>query len=169
MARKIAVLLLLFAALALLAACNDESDFLFEDEEPEATGTPPFEQRTPEPSPEGSPLAASATPVTAFEIEVKETVNLRSEPSTEGGQDTVAGTLVPGETATVTARIQGEKVNTDNDIWYQLEDGTFVYSGAVKEVEESEEPGETGETPEAGETPETGETAEPGETAEAEE
>jgi hypothetical protein len=140
MARTIAVLLLLFAALALLAACDDESDFLLDEGQPEATGTPPFEQRTPEPSPEpspqGSPLAAEATPVTAFEIEVEETVNLRNEPSTEGGQDTVAGTLVPGETVTVTALIRGEEVSGDNDIWYQLEDGTFVYSGAVKRVDE---------------------------------
>jgi len=156
MARTIAVLLLLFAALALLAACNDESDFLLDEGEPEAAGTPPFEQRTPqpspEPSPEGSPLAADATPVTAFQIEVEEAVNLRSEPSTEGGQDTIAGTLVPGETATVTARIQGEEVDADNDIWYQLDDGTFVYSGAVKEAEEGEESGEAGETEEGGET-----------------
>jgi hypothetical protein len=140
MARIIAVLPLLFAALALLAACNDDSDFLLDEGGPEATGTPPFDQRTPqpspEPSPEGSPLAPEATPVTAFEIEVEETVNLRTEPSTEGGQDTVAGTLVPGETATVTALITGEEVEADNDTWYQLEDGTFVYSGAVEEVDE---------------------------------
>jgi hypothetical protein len=149
MARTIAVLLLLFAALALLAACNDESDFLLDEREPEATGTPPFEQRTPQPSPEltpeGSPPAPEATPVTAFEIEVEETVNLRTEPSTEGGQDTVAGTLVPGETATVTGRISGEEVTEGEDTWYQLEDGTFVYSGAVKEVEESTQADETAE------------------------
>ncbi len=148
MARTIAVLLLVFGALALGAACTDESDFLLDEGELEATGTPPFEQRSPEPSPEltpeGSPLAAEATPVTAFEIKVEESVNLRREPSTEGGQETVVDTLVPGDTATVTARIQGEEVETDNDIWYQLEDGSFVYSGAVQEVEEDEE-GEEGE------------------------
>lgn len=153
MARAIAVLLLLFGLLALVAACNDEGDFLLDEGEPEATGTPPFEQRTPqpspEPSPEGSPLAAEATPVAPFEIEVEAAVNLRSEPSTEGGQDTVAGTLVPGETATVTARIQGEAVAPDNDIWYQLDDGTFVYSGAVKEAAEGEETPEAAETAEA--------------------
>jgi hypothetical protein len=149
MARTLAILLLLFAALALLAACNDESDFLLDDGEPEATGTPPFEQRTPqpspEPSPEGSPLAPEATPVTAFEIETEETVNLRSEPSTEGGQDTIAGTLVPGDTATVTASVSGEEVDADNDTWYQLDDGTFVYSGAVKEAEEAAQGEETPE------------------------
>ncbi|MEE8386505.1 MAG: SH3 domain-containing protein [Dehalococcoidia bacterium] len=156
MARTIAVLLLIFATLALLAACNDDSDFLFEDADPGASGTPPFEQRTPQPSPDpspvGSPLAAGATPVTAFEIEVEETVNLRSEPSTEGGQDTVAGTFVPGEKATVTAHVPGEEVEADNDIWYQLNDGTFVYSGAVKEVAEgaeAEATAEVEETPEA--------------------
>lgn len=157
MARTIAVLLLLLAAPALLVACSDESDFLYEASEPEATGTPPFEQRTPEASPdltpEGSPLAPEATPVTAFDIEVEETVNLRTEPSTEGGQGTVAGTLVPGETATVTAQVKGEKVSADNDIWYQLEDGNFVYSGAVKEVGEDAQPEET---PEATETAEAG-------------
>jgi hypothetical protein len=155
MARTIAVLLLLFATLALLAACNDDSDFLLDEGEPEATGTPPFDQRTPQPSPEptpeGSPLAPEATPVTAFEIEVEESVNLRSEPSTEGGQDTIAATLVPGETATVAARITGEEVEVDNDIWYMLEDGTFVYSGAVKEVEDGAQPVES---PGAEQTPE---------------
>ena len=142
MARTVAVLLLLFAALALLAACNDESDFLFEDEKPEATGTPPFEQRTPEPSPEGSPLAAGATPVTAFEIEVEQTVIRRSEPSREG---TTEGSLDPGDKATVVAHVSGEEVEDDNDIWYQLEDGTFVYSGVVEEVEEGAEAEETAE------------------------
>jgi len=155
MARTLAVLLLLFATLALLAACNGDSDFLLDEGEPEATGTPPFEQRTPqpspEPSPEGSPLAPEATPVTAFEIETEETVNLRSEPSTEGGQDTITGTLVPGETATVTARISGEEVETDNDTWYQLEDGTFVYSGAVGEVEDAAQAEGTPEGEEDGE------------------
>ncbi len=155
MARTIAVLLLVFGALALVAACTDESDFLLDEEEPGATGTPPFLQRSPEPTPditaEGSPLAAGATPVTPFEIEAQESVNLRREPSTEGGQDTVAGTLAPGETATVIARISGEEVEADNDIWYQLEDGTFVYSGAVQQVEEEQE-GEEGEEPQEGQT-----------------
>ncbi len=154
MARTIAVLLLLLAAPALLAACNDESDFLFEQEEPEATGTPPFDQRTPEPSPEGSPLAADATPVAAFEIEVETSVIRRSEPSREGS---VEGSVDPGDRATVVAHVPGEEVEADNDIWYQLDDGTFVYSGVVQEVEEGEEPAET---PEATETPETPEAEE---------
>ncbi len=140
MARALAVLLLTLSAFALIAvACDSEGDFLL-DEEPEATGTPPIFQRSPQPSPEpspvGSPPVAGATPVTPFEVEAEEAVNLRSEPSTEGGQDTVAGSLAPGDTATVIARIPGEEVESGNDIWYQLQDGSFVYSGAVKETEE---------------------------------
>ena len=138
MARPLAVLLLVLSAFALVAvACNGGGDFLLEETDPETTGTPPFEQRTPPPSPvpspEGSPPAAGATPVASFEITVEETVNQRSEASLEG---TVEGSLNPGDTATVVARIPGEAVAAGNDIWYQLDDGTFVYSGAVKEVEE---------------------------------
>lgn len=140
MARALAALLLVFGALALVAACNEESDFLLDESGPEATGTPPFLQRTPEASPEaspvGSPPAEGATPVTPFKIDVDQSVNKRSSPSTEGGQGTIAGALAPGETATVTAEIRGQAVDAGNDIWYQLEDGTFVYSGAVKKVEE---------------------------------
>ncbi len=141
MARALTVLLLVLSASVLFAiACDDEDDFLLEDTGPDATGTPPFFQRTPlpspEPSPVGSPPAAGATPVTPFEIEVDQTVNQRTEPSTEEGQSTIAGSLGSGDTATVIARIPGEAVEADNDIWYQLDDGTFVYSGAVEEVEE---------------------------------
>jgi hypothetical protein len=138
MARALAVLLVTLSALALIAvACDSEGDFLLDDE-PEATGTPPFLQRSPQPSPApspvGSPPVAGATPVTPFEVETGTSVTLRSEPSTEGGQDTVAGSLTPGDTATVTAQIPGEEVESGNDIWYQLDDGSFVYSGAVTEV-----------------------------------
>ncbi len=60
MARALA-LLLAFSALALIAiACSNEDDFLLDDE-PDATGTPPFDQRSPQPSP--SPTAAAATAV----------------------------------------------------------------------------------------------------------
>ncbi len=136
MARALAVLLLTLSAFALIAvACDSEGDFLL-DEEPEATGTPPIFQRSPEPSPVGSPPVAGATPVTPFEVEAEETVNLRSEPSTEGGQDTVTGTLAAGDETTVIANIPGEEVESGNDIWYQLQDGSFVYSGAVKDVEQ---------------------------------
>jgi hypothetical protein len=133
--RLAAVLLLALGLVAVLAACGEDSDFLLDDNNPEATGTPPFYQRSPEPSPEGSPEpsppAADATPVTPFQVSADGSVNLRSEPSTSGS---VAGNLASGERATVIARINGEKVTGDNDVWYQLDNGHFVYSGAVKEV-----------------------------------
>ena len=138
MARALALLLFVFTAFTLIAvACGDGGDFLL-DEEPEATGTPPFFQRspqpTPEPSPEGSPLAAGATPVTPFEVGIAG-INRRSEPSTEAA---TADAPASSDTATVIARIPGEAVDADNDIWYQLDDGSFVYSGVVTEVGEEE-------------------------------
>ena len=60
MARALAPLLLAFSALALIAiACNGEGDFLLDDE-PDATGTPPFFQRSPQPTPTPTPTAAAA-------------------------------------------------------------------------------------------------------------
>ena len=139
MARMIAVLLLALSAFALAGvACNDEGDFLLDDNESEATGTPPFFQRSPLPSPEpsatGSPAAPNATPVTPFKVTVDESVNVRESPSTQGGQETVVGAIAPGEEKTVIAKVRGEPVAEGNDVWYQLEDGSFVWSGAVKEV-----------------------------------
>ena len=139
MARALAVLLLALSAFALAGvACNDEGDFLLDENEPESTGTPPFFQRSPLPSPEpsatGSPVAPNATPVTPFKVTVDESVNVRESPSTQGGPETVVGAIVPGEEKTVIATVRGEPVEEGNDIWYQLEDGSFVYSAAVKEV-----------------------------------
>jgi uncharacterized protein YgiM (DUF1202 family) len=127
----------LLAAFALAAlACEDSGDFLL-DEEPEATGTPTFLERSPEPSPEPSPEASppveGATPVAAFKVKADGNVNQREGPTTK---DAVAGTLSSGEEATVIATIRGELVEGTNDVWYQLEEGGFVYSGAVDEVEE---------------------------------
>jgi len=138
MARALAVLLLALSAFALAGvACNDEGDFLLDENEPESTGTPPFFQRSPLPSPEpsatGSPVAPNATPVTPFKVTVDESVNVRESPSTQGGPETVVGAIAPGEEKTVVATVRGEPVE-GNDVWYQLEDGSFVYSGAVKEV-----------------------------------
>ncbi len=138
MARALAVLLLALSAFALAGvACNDEGDFLLDENEPEATGTPPFFQRSPlpspEPSPEGSPPAPNATPVTPFKVTVDESVNVRESPSTQGGPETVVGAIAPGEEKMVIATVVGEPVE-GNDLWYQLEDGSFVWSGAVKEV-----------------------------------
>jgi hypothetical protein len=138
MARALATLLIALAALVLAAACSGDGDFLL-DENEEATGTPPFFQRSPAPSPqaspEGSPLAANATPVTPFQVTVDESVNLRESPSTQGGQETIVGTMNLGDKKTGIAKVRGEPID-DNDIWYQLSDGSFVWSGAVQEVEE---------------------------------
>lgn len=60
MARTLIVLLLALGATALLAACGEDDDFLFDETQPEATGTPPFFQRSPEPSPEPSPTEPAA-------------------------------------------------------------------------------------------------------------
>jgi hypothetical protein len=60
-------------------------------------------------------------------------VNVRESPSTQGGPETVVGAIAPGEEKTVIATVRGEPVE-GNDVWYQLEDGSFVWSGAVKEV-----------------------------------
>lgn len=60
MARALTLLLLAFGALALIAiACDGEADFLLDDE-PDATGTPPFFQRSPQPTPTPTPTAAAA-------------------------------------------------------------------------------------------------------------
>jgi hypothetical protein len=60
MARTLAFLLLSFSVLALIAiACNDNGDFLLEDE-PDAEGTPPFDQRSPQPSPTPTATPAAA-------------------------------------------------------------------------------------------------------------
>ncbi len=60
MARALALLLPAFGALALIAiACNGDADFLLDDE-PDATGTPPFFQRSPQPTPTPTPTAAAA-------------------------------------------------------------------------------------------------------------
>jgi hypothetical protein len=139
MARALAVLLVALSVLALAGiACSDEGDFLLDDNS-DATGTPAFFQRSPlpspEPSPSGSPAAPNATPVTPFKVTVAESVNVRESPSTQGGQDTVVGTIVPGEEKTVVAKVRGEAVEEGNDIWYQLEDGSFVYSAAVDEAQ----------------------------------
>ena len=138
MARSLAVLMILSALALAGGACSDNGDFLLDNNNPEATGTPAFFQRSPLPSPEpsatGSPAAPNATPVTPFQVTVDESVNVRESPSTQGGQGTVVGTIAPGEEKTVVAKVSGEPVEAGNDLWYQLEDGSFVYSAAVKEV-----------------------------------
>ena len=60
MARALVPLLLALSALALIAiACSGEGDFLLDDE-PNATGTPPFFERSPQPTPIPTPTAVGA-------------------------------------------------------------------------------------------------------------
>ncbi len=60
MARTLALLLLAFSALALIAiACSSGGDFLLEDE-PNASGTTPFFERSPQPTPIPTPTPAAA-------------------------------------------------------------------------------------------------------------
>ncbi len=73
------------------------------------------------------------TPVTPFQVSSEESSNLRTGPSTESA---IAGTVNAGEEKTVIGQVPGEEVEAGNDIWYQLDDETFVYSGAVAKVEE---------------------------------
>ena len=82
---------------------------------------------------DGGGDGVEVTPVTSFQITVADSANRRKSPST---QSDLLGTINAGEKKTVTGEVPGEAVEADNDIWYALEDGSFVYSGAVTKVEE---------------------------------
>ena len=73
------------------------------------------------------------TPVIPFQVTSEESSNLRTRPSTESD---IAGVIAGGDEETVVGQVGGEEVEEGNDIWYQLEGGSFVYSGAVTRVEE---------------------------------
>jgi hypothetical protein len=73
------------------------------------------------------------TPVTPFQITVDDSANVRASPSTESG---IVATISAGDEETVIGQVRGEMVEEGNDIWYQLEDGSFVYSGTVTKVQE---------------------------------
>lgn len=73
------------------------------------------------------------TPVAPFAITTDDSVNRRESPSTESD---IAGIISAGDQETVIGEVRGEPVEEGNDVWYQLEDGSFVYSGAVTRVEE---------------------------------
>ena len=73
------------------------------------------------------------TPVTPFQVTVDGSTNRRVSPST---QSAIAGTISAGNKETVIGQVRGEAVEEGNDIWYKLEDGSFVYSGAVNKVRE---------------------------------
>lgn len=72
------------------------------------------------------------TPVTPFQVTTAESTNKRTEPSTTAG---IAGTITAGQEATVTGEVAGETVEGSNNVWYQLDDDSFVYSGAVDRVD----------------------------------
>jgi hypothetical protein len=99
--------------------------------DPEAL-TPVPEENGGEDQEEGTD-SNEVTSVTPFQITSDESTNVRASPSTEGA---ILGTITAGEENTVTGQVSGEAVEDGNDIWYQLDDGSFVYSGAVKKVEE---------------------------------
>lgn len=82
---------------------------------------------------EGEDQDVQVTPVTPFQVTSEESSNLRTGPSTESG---IAGIISAGDEETVIGQVSGEEVEEGNDIWYQLEGGSFVYSGAVTRVEE---------------------------------
>ena len=89
---------------------------------------------TPQSQGEQTPEGGGSVEVTAvepFQVTSEDSTNLRAGPSTD---DAVVGTLEAGDKATVTGQASGEAVTEGNDAWYQLEDGSFVYSGAVQEV-----------------------------------
>ena len=75
--------------------------------------------------------AVEETPITPIKVTVQEGVNLREEPFTDAA---VLGSLLPGDEKTAVAKVRGQPLEPGNDIWYQLEDGSFVWSAAVKEV-----------------------------------
>jgi hypothetical protein len=94
--------------------------------------TPVSETGTEEPGVNGE-VGDEVTSVTPFQITVDDSANLRESPTTESG---IVGTMGAGDEATVIGQVRGELVEEGNDLWYQLEDGSFVYSGTVTKVEE---------------------------------
>ena len=65
---------------------------------------------------------------------VNEKANIRSEPSTAGGDSTIIRTAVRGEQLIVVDGLIGEiPAGWQNNIfWYELRDGYYVYSGIVR-------------------------------------
>ncbi len=94
--------------------------------------TPISETGTVEPGVNGE-VGDEVTSVTPFQITVDDSANLRASPTTESS---IVATMGAGDEATVTGQVSGELVGEGNDLWYQLEDGSFVYSGTVTKVEE---------------------------------
>jgi len=145
-------LILAITTLAILAwGCGGNGGLLGDETTPSPSGTPPIFQRSPvartpaptgaatspgtSPAPTGQTPAANiaVTPVTAFEITVTEAVLIREGPATD--TDPLGG-IYPGERKRVTGQALGQEVTagSGNRIWYQLEEGGFVYSGLVQKV-----------------------------------
>ena len=99
--------------------------------EPDAL-TPISETGTEETGDNGE-VGDEVTSVTPFQITVDDSANRRESPSTESA---IAGIINAGDEETVVGQVRGEPVEEGNDIWYQLEDGSFVYSGTVTKVQE---------------------------------
>jgi uncharacterized protein YgiM (DUF1202 family) len=143
-------LLALTLGLALFVACGDGGDEegqalgVLTDPDAVPTATPWSEPPAPvilspdvlTPLPDtdgdGGGGDVDVTEVTPFTVTTDESTNLRTEPSTAAS---IAGTLDAGEEATVTGEADGEAVDGSNSTWYRLEDGSFVYSGAVDRAE----------------------------------
>lgn len=139
-------LLALTLGFAMIAACGGDGDdgerVLGELTDPDsvATATPWSEAPVPiilgpdvltpiAPDDGGSDGSGiEVTPVTPFQVTTAESTNKRTEPSTSAG---IAGTINAGQEETVTGQVAGEAVEGNNNVWYKLEDGSFVYSGAV--------------------------------------
>ncbi len=100
--------------------------------EPDAL-TPIIDEGTEDGEESSSEEVPEVTPVTPFQITVEESANRRVSPSTGSA---IAGIMTAGQERTVTGEVQGEAVEEGNDIWYQLDDDSFIYSGTVKKVQE---------------------------------
>jgi uncharacterized protein YgiM (DUF1202 family) len=150
-ARSLAVsLLALTLGLAVIAACGgdggDGEQVLGELTNPDSVATATPWSEAPVPIILGpdvlTPIApddggdggttVNVTPVAPFQVTTAESTNKRTEPSTTSG---IAGTINAGQEATVTGQVAGETVEGSNNVWYELDDGSFVYSGAVDKVD----------------------------------
>ncbi len=90
---------------------------------------------TPTPTPTPSPAPAGnvpVTPVSPFEITVRDAVNVRAAPNTSAP---LLGGIYPGERRRVIGEARGQEVEAGRgDLWYALEGGGFVYAPLVEKV-----------------------------------
>ena len=156
--RRVGGLTLLIAVLTLLGwACGGGGGggLLGGRTTPTPTGTPAIFQRSPvvtasptaAASPTGSPVAsptaaqspvpsANVTPVTPFEITVKEAVVIRSAPSDQAERISADNVIYPGFKRKVIGETRGKPVDpAKGDLWYALEGGGFVYAPFVEKIQ----------------------------------